>query len=220
MAIKFLKGKNNLIKDILFCLFIVIFMAAVGVGAIVEAKENRKLRSQVDFNEQIIEKQIEKRLDTVHSYIEVIENYNPDLDSLFVFELASGVYEASQKHNLESHIILTTIAHESMFNPDAKALTSNATGLGQIIPYHWGEKYNFVKRDLFDWRFNLDITCEIINQMKKRHGRRKDWIAYYYSAEQPGRGNYFRGWSRKNRYIKYLLKKHEDNGVGAWRNKK
>ena len=212
MVIKFSERKNNIRKEFWFFFFVFI----VTIITIVDVIEIKRLEDRVEINERLIEQRIDERLKIVHSYMMIISTYNTNLDSLFIYELANGIHEASQRHSLEPHLILTTIAHESMFDPKAEATTSNATGLGQIIPYHWGKKYNFVKADLFDWGFNLEITCKIINDMKKRHGRRKDWIAYYYSAEQPGRSNYFREWSRKNRYVKYLLKKHKVVGGKVW----
>ena len=214
MVSRFPKDKFGLIKEVLVFLFTVVMV----LGVVADVMANRETRERLKINEQIIEARIQERLTVIHSYIKVISAFNPNLNSLFIYELANGIHEASQEHELDSHLILTTIAQESLFDPTAKASTSNATGLGQIIPYHWGERFDFVKADLLDWEFNLDITCRIIKDMKKRHGRRKDWIAFYYSAEQPGRSNYFNQWKRKNRAIQRLLERGRSGDDGKKEN--
>ena len=186
--------KNNFLKVLmaLFVVFFILFLpTCVKEKSINDAKTPAQLAAQ-------------KRIKTIQT---IIYKYNKNLDPLFVRNLSARIFVLAKKHEVEDSVILAILAHESQFDPSAKAKTSNATGLGQIIPKYWKQKYNFETReDLLDWEFNLEVTVQIIKEMEERHGHRKDWISFYYDANQPGRGIYYSQWKRKYNYIKYLLK--------------
>jgi len=136
----------------------------------------------------------------------VINQINEDLDEQYVNKVAVEIITLSDQYNIPEHVIITTVAHESRFDPLATNPNSNATGLGQIIPYWWGKKYNFEKKDLFNWEFNLEVTVKILRDLKGTWGHRRNWVANYYSCEPSAkRMNYYRQWKIKNRRIRMLL---------------
>ena len=142
----------------------------------------------------------------IKSVGQVIRKMNSGLNEMYVDSLASEIVDLSSQYDIPKDIIITIVAHESSFDPFATNPRSNATGLGQIIPKWWGEKYNFTNEDLFNWKINLGMTVKILKELRSNYGHRSNWIVNYYSRKPSvQRLRYYNEWKRKNRYVRYLL---------------
>ncbi len=54
-------------------------------------------------------------------------------------DVAHAIGEASEEFGIPSETLTAIAAQESAFNKNAKAKTSSATGLFQILPYYTGQ---------------------------------------------------------------------------------
>lgn len=81
-------------------------------------------------------------------------------------KIVSAVHKYSFKHGVDPEIIFKIMQTESTYNPNAKAKTSNATGLMQVIPRWHQDKIK--GRNLKDINVNIEVGIKVYKEYLDR----------------------------------------------------
>lgn len=125
---------------------------------------------------------------------------SPTIDQRWANELSSKIYETSIEYGVDWKIIVSIIKQESNFNCNAK--NNRGIGLGQIEPL-WAKYYGYRHQDLWDWRFNVEMTTKILAYYKQERGSDGDyWVSAYHSLTPRYRQRY---WSKFKQHYKKVI---------------
>lgn len=124
------------------------------------------------------EKVIQRQAVTYSLPSSLESNINPES---FELEVASEVKRICSDvyPDLDSAYILAMIYHESRFQPDSVNYRSGAKGLMQILPQWHTVRAENLGVSLDDWKGNILIGCDILNEMIQTKGSMQYAINFY-----------------------------------------
>ena len=131
-------------------------------------------------------------VDSVRQYhvqriMKIIEQANPDMESALRYEIASEIYEMSQKYtNLDVDLIAATISQETGGSWDPQLVSpAGAIGLmqvmpstGQFIAHYEGITWSDPMSVLTNPIYNIRIGCRYLSALIERYGLEGGLAAY------------------------------------------
>ncbi len=118
-------------------IFVLLIFALLKVYGIYQGNSQKMQK----LDREIIDLRSSMNIDSVRQYklqkiISIIQNYNDDLTSAEVYDIASEIYEMSIKYsNLDIDLLCAVVTHESGLTWDPKVVSNaGALGLMQIMP--------------------------------------------------------------------------------------
>ncbi len=111
-------------------------------------------------------------------------------------KIVRAVYKHSFNHEVDPNIIFKIMQTESTYNPSAKAKTSNATGLMQVIPYWHKDKIK--GRNIRNIDVNVEVGVRIYKEYLEDSNGNVRKALWRYNAS-----------STKKKYAEKVLRTYE-----------
>lgn len=111
-----------------------------------------------------------------------IITYEPNvLPETFEMQVASEVRRlcVNVYPDLDSDYILAMVYYESRFQQDAINSKTGAVGLMQILPQWHTDRANNLGVSLYDWKGNILVGCDILNEMMQKKGSMHYAVNFY-----------------------------------------
>lgn len=144
------------------------------------------------FGQELIHLRSAMNIDSIRQYhilkvMKIIEKHNKEMTSLEAYEIASEIYDLSQKYtNLNVDLLCAVITHESAGTWNPRVVSkARAMGLMQIMPVvgcfiaqYEGITWTTPEEVLFNPIYNLRIGCRLLSALVDQYGLEGGLAAY------------------------------------------
>lgn len=200
------QSKKQLVNAWPFALMMIIFLSGVyGAYRLWVARMEK-------FGQELIHLRSAMNIDSIRQYhilkvMKIIEKHNKEMTSLEAYEIASEIYNLSQKYpNLNVDLLCAVITHESAGTWNPRVVSkAKAMGLMQIMPVvgcfvaqYEGITWTTPEEILFNPIYNLRIGCRLLSALIEQYGLEGGLAAYNGGEKQASM------WLANGRDPKYL----------------
>jgi len=200
------QSKKQFLNLMPFVLVVVIFLSGVYVFYRVWVSRMEK------FGQELIHLRSAMNIDSIRQYhilkvMKIIEKHNKEMTSLEAYEIASEIYDLSQKYtNLNVDLLCAVITHESAGTWNPRVVSkARAMGLMQVMPVvgcfiaqYEGITWTTPEEVLFNPIYNLRIGCRLLSALIEQYGLEGGLAAYNGGEKQASL------WLANGRDPKYL----------------
>jgi len=200
------QSKKQFLNLMPFVLVVVIFLSGVYVFYRVWVSRMEK------FGPELIHLRSAMNIDSIRQYhilkvMKIIEKHNKEMTSLEAYEIASEIYDLSQKYtNLNVDLLCAVITHESAGTWNPRVVSkARAMGLMQVMPVvgcfiaqYEGITWTTPEEVLFNPIYNLRIGCRLLSALIEQYGLEGGLAAYNGGEKQASL------WLANGRDPKYL----------------